>query len=139
MRVSRVVLAEFAQLTPDRTASITLAAGGTNAQVDVKGYSYQTGPGGATGLAPDVRVVVQQRQAGVTDEELGWIPVDPAGTLLPSSIDPAGVRTWSGPVTLPAPQGSEPFRFVITEEERYPAVGGLGPGSRVVYVDLLEV
>ncbi|MFF0448817.1 hypothetical protein ACFYT4_20800 [Streptomyces sp. NPDC004609] len=126
LEISPVVLAQFAQLNPDRTLSVVL--GGqerTRATVTVSGPTYSGDPERGARLT----VLVQTagaRPAGPLD----WQTV--SGASLPPV--PGGGGQWSAAVTLPAAPGSRPMRLVVEEREVLTTAG-----TRLVYADAVEV
>ncbi|HEY3367006.1 MAG TPA: hypothetical protein VGK74_18290 [Symbiobacteriaceae bacterium] len=146
--LSRVVLADFAQLAPDRLATImTDAAHPKELTVNVCGPGYRLS--GATRTPSEMEVSVEQKRDGVAGD-LGWIPV-------PGATFPLAVRdvdhpdmTWSGQATLPEARGAKPFRLVIREYERFESDGSpqgfvvgfarINPTQRrLVYAAVLEI
>jgi hypothetical protein len=163
--LSRVVLADFAQLAPDRAASIAFDDA-TTVRLTVTGPGYNAtsasqeaqgqpvllpGSGSpatiseATAVASApvpagnvVEVSVEEKSDTVPGEELGWIPVANAG------IEPARGRNrdmlWAGRITLPSPRGSKRYRLVIREYETFLAdPAGRQAGRRLVYADTLKI
>lgn len=108
VHLSRVVLADFAQLTPDRTVTITTESD-TTLRVAVAGVGVQVN-------VVDVQVETQRHDLPT---DLGWVPAENA------RVDPLRTAARRGPrrfaVTLPAPRGSMPLRLVIREFEEYPS------------------
>jgi hypothetical protein len=122
--MSRVVLADYAQLVADRTASLTRS--GNAATVSVRGpagYGETAqflgadtqGPGGIE-TSRFVTAQVERLTAGA-DADLGWLAVGDEIRLeatLPGGV--ADVR-WSGSVPIPAkPQGAQQ-RIAVREYE----------------------
>lgn len=138
--LSRVVLADFAQLAPDRSATLAFAPQKpTSVSVGLSGVSYASS---AAGTGPGVvEVSVEERLAGV-EGDLGWVPV-PGLLGRPTALLPQpgarGATQWAGQVTLPAARGSRPFRLVIREFERFRPAAGQGLVRRLVYADALEI
>jgi len=130
--LSRVVLADFAQLLPGRSVSITEVTGQpTQLHVVVAGASYTKG---AAGFGPSKMEVQVETRPANSQDELAWVPTGPIVNM-PSS---AG-QTWAATVTLPAPRGSQPFRLVFREHERVSQGAGLAPVLRLVFAEVLEV
>jgi len=140
VKLSRVVVADFAQLAPDRTASVSFAPGRPRvANVTVTGGA--TGMSSA-GVGPELEVSVEVSNAQSKDE-LTWLPALEAPVKLQQA---RGAARWTGTVTLPGDRGSKPYRLVIREYEVFEA---LQPGitavaapqvsRRLVYADALEV
>jgi hypothetical protein len=108
--LSRVVLADFTQLLPDRSASITFdPIDATSLQLAINGLTYG-GPGAAVMTA-----TLQTQPPGGGD--LAWASISVI-SLTPHAF--GGPDTlWTAQVTLPAPRGSRPFRLLIQEFETF--------------------
>jgi hypothetical protein len=157
-KLSRVVLADFAQLSPDRAAAVAFAGGDARTiSVSLTGVVYSGS--GAGGGSSTVEVSVEKRRPGV-EGDLGWIPV-------PGSVVPLDARRlndtrvlWNGTLTLPGDRGSEPFRLIFKEYETFladervststaatgptgrPTASIVGPRRtqrRLVYADAMEI
>ncbi len=146
VKLSRVVLANFAQLAPDRTATVVAdPRDQTKLQVTVTGTSYLGSEVQRRGS--HIEVSVEKRMANA-EGAAGWIP---AGTeVFPLAHQVGRLQSaWTGTVTLPAERGSQPFRLAIREYEVFrsdkPATGAMavalimGTERRLVYADALEV
>ncbi len=129
VELSTVMLAQFAQLNPNRTLTVTGAATATQLTVTVSGGR---GYAPATGFAKPARVeaLVQTKHPALTGD-LAWTTVG-APIPLPAGV---GAATWTGTVTLPGPRGSQPFRLVVKEYE----VPALGTEHRLVYADAVPL
>ena len=109
--------------------------------VTVTGPSYAgatSNPSGVADRQGPARIVVsvERRRPDGISGDLGWIPAKEVADVVLVGTPPGsdGVASWSGPVTLPAPRGSQPFRLVIREFEQFQ------PGAqRLVYLDTVEV
>ncbi len=146
--LSRVVRAEFAQLAPDRFATVVYSASDPRVlTVTVTGRSYKgVNPFGVKHPGPSVVEVGIQvynpKLGGNPDpnlgDELGWVPATRQVVTLPGS--PYVVRgvdqgtKWSSRITLPAPHGTKPFRLLVSEYEVFHA-----SGRRLVYADTIRV
>jgi len=130
--LSRVVLADFAQLLPGRSVSITFdGLDPTVLNLAVTGLTFN-GPGTAA-----VAVTVQEQVPGSGD--LAWIP---ASLTRLNPVKPfLGQDTlWTAQINLPAPRGSRPMRLLIEEYETYATDQPGGPSqTRLVYADILNV
>jgi hypothetical protein len=134
--LSRVVLADFVQLTANRTASLTRPSKQSDTlNVAVTGLSYSklTGTDGAS----IVEVSVEQERTGAGPDagELAWDQVPASTKTLAPSAGPGGTTMWTGHVTLPKGPPRQ-FRVIIREFERF------GPGAadrRLVYADAIVV
>lgn len=141
--LSRVVLADFAQLTPDRSVSITrdVSVNPPKFKVTVSGIGYQK----ITNLAGTNRFEVswEERSVGVSAaaEDLAWAPV-PGGAPLgltpqaPAPISVNGSYQWTGTVTQPP--SNNPLRLVIKEFEIYNGAVS-APQRRLVFADAIQV
>jgi hypothetical protein len=148
VKLSRVVLADFVQLAPDRTAVLTRA--GAQVNLSVTGPSYDQA---ALGRGPEDLAVVE-----VTLEEndptlkgaVSWSPVpDAVYPLKAANSGAAGAHTWAGDLPLPAMVPGKHYRLVVREYEMYqadpkePAVAETmvpeAHGRRLVYADALEI
>jgi len=100
--LSRVVLADFAQLAPDRTVTVSYDSRDLKLlTITLAGVSYEES---AAGKGPsEVEVTVETRQEGV-EGDVGWIPVPDATFLLhppslpsppPGKISPKVVQRFS--------------------------------------------
>jgi hypothetical protein len=127
--LSHVVLADFAQLAPDRSASVTFGADPLAVNVSVNGNGYALSADGQT--LGTVEVTVEQHDPGIPGD-LGWVPALPPQKLAALSLSTGGVL-WRGKVSLPAARGSKPMRLVLSE---YDPLSG---GSRLTYTDVLPL
>jgi hypothetical protein len=123
VHLSRIVLADFAQLVPTRTARVNFGPPitVTLAGVGVHGNEIHLG-------------VEAQRPDLPTD--LGWLPLSGATAQPappPATPEPLA-RRWI--VTLPAGRPTSPRRLVIKEYETMPTdVEGTTTGKRLVYAE----
>jgi hypothetical protein len=148
MHLSRAVLADFAQLAPNRTVTLTPAPDSRDRfTVKVEGLTYRSnswkrgdvdgdvdferpppGPSTAFQVNPGVPLIdisVQQRIPGTSDAA-GWLPAAAAqgiGIRATSLIIAGfnvdpGAPLWLGQVTLPGNRAPGQFRIVIREFER---------------------
>lgn len=128
VELSTVLLAQFAQLNPDRTLTVTGAANATQLGVTVAGRGYAP----LTNFARPARVEAQVQTANpALAGDLAWTTVG-APVVLTAGATPA---TWTGQVTLPVPRGSQPLRLVVKEFE----VPSQGDDYRLVYADAVPL
>ncbi|HSP62738.1 MAG TPA: hypothetical protein VLQ90_07145, partial [Pyrinomonadaceae bacterium] len=144
--LSRVVLADFAQLTPDRTAAVTYATP-NSLQVMVAGFGYKTSS--IELEIPNMNVFANQKlhgnpmtislEAQMIGTDLGWVPVPNSEVNMPPQDGPNGSTIWKGGMELPADRGSVKLRLVIREYELF--IGGPEAHleKRIVYADVLEL
>jgi hypothetical protein len=146
VELSTVVLADFAQLAPDRSATVVFdPLDRHRLRLRVSGQTYRWRdlgqPGGRVDGPARVVVSLETRVAGI-DGELGWEPAKGRNEFVLSALVLATGKpvTWTGDVILPNARGTKPFRLVIREYEQFRTVaGGPADAGRLVYVDVLEV
>ena len=143
--LSPAVIAEFAQLAPDRSASVvfdTVLAGGQGASagvrtvnVTVTGFSYNRAGNlaGTTGI----RVTLEERDPKVPND-LGWEAVGDPLTLSPQAV-PGNETIWTGKGKVPKAKAGSPQRLVIQEFERHRTGAGTTLAERVVYTDIINI
>jgi len=128
--LSRVVLADFIQLLPDRAASITFdPIDPTAVQLAVNGLTY-TGPGAASMIST---IEMQPPGSGAR----AWIPV--SSISMTPHIFGGPDTLWTAQITLPAARGSRPFRIVVQEFEIYTRDVQGSQQQRLVYADILNL
>jgi hypothetical protein len=128
--LSRVVLADFIQLLPDRTASVTFdPIDPTSLELAINGLTYK-GPGLARMTA-----TLQMQPPGGGD--LAWMPV--ASIPLTAHTFSGPDTLWTAHVSLPSARGSRPFRLVIEEFEVYTRDVPGSQQTRLVYADVLNL
>jgi hypothetical protein len=128
--LSRVVLVDFIQLMPDRSASITFdPIDPTSVKLAVSGLTY-TGPNSAIMVA-----ILQTQPAGSGD--LAWVPV----TEIPLTAHKFGGPNtlWTAEIILPEARGSRPFRLLVQEFEAFTKDAPGREQLRLVYVDILNL
>ncbi|WP_437907421.1 hypothetical protein WME95_05725 [Sorangium sp. So ce327] len=132
--LSRVVRADFVQLTANRTATLAYDVARTAVVVTVAGPTASSAGRAEPGGAHRVSVVVQSRPPLGSD--LLWRD-EPGGVdALPlSGLGGDGVAMWSGTVPLPARVGEREYQILITEREIYAAEPGAAERARIVYAD----
>lgn len=137
--LSRIILADFMQLAPDRTASVV---------IDGKqpGLLHIAVAGPAPVRSTNVVTAdVEQQAGGVTGDSLGWTPVQNAGVELTPTYQ-GNQGFWTGALTLPPiPNPKPPLRMVLREYELFPGsfagvLSAVGiPARRLVYADVVDV
>lgn len=128
VELSTVVLAQFAQLAPDRALTVVFGANPAAVTVTVSGLSHRLVDGFAK--PPAVTVAVQTADPALSGD-LAWTTVTEETTLTGST--PPG--TWTGTVPLPAARGSRPMRLVVQEYE----IPSMGERRRLVYADTVTL
>ncbi len=148
--VSRVVLADFAQLAPDRAAAVIPdPADPRKLVLAVSGLTY-SGSDAEDEKGGDIEVSVETRRLGVEDPDLAWVPAPDVNVELVQAPVKDGATLWGGLITLPEPRGSRPYRVVIKEYEKfinmsmeYSAGGSHFEQARfarrIVYADVVEI
>src|SRR4051812_27869372 len=159
-KLSRVVLADFAQLTPQRALTVTADPYTPGVlQVTVSGPA-PTGPvppsrrPGAPAERPTTIRVTVQRDATDLETDLGW-EAAPGVTVTPEpsdALDPAPPEfiLWHGSVRFPDPR-TQPLRLLVAEFETYLVDSGAvhddvedrwrrpRPGQRLVYAETVPI
>ena len=138
VELSRVVLADFAQLAPDRSAVLSIQpADPRNGRLVVGGLAPE-GP-----LSPTVMISVEQRAPGV-NSDLAW-QVAPASvvTILEDSPNPSQPDSilWSGQIVFAKTPPNDQFRVVVREYEQITEtpgtdLTGTATGSRLIYATI---
>ena len=158
--LSRVVVADFMQLAPDRSAVLEVGQGA--ATITVRGYGGENITGRMWSpifsdilFSPDatpspnttMRAILQRRPKEVPGD-LGWEPAGPEITL---DADAQGFWvTWTGAIGIPMTDDGLDRRILITEIETFPRdmVEGDPPymfsprdhvRERIVYADTFEL
>jgi hypothetical protein len=111
--LSPVVLADFAQLTPNRSATLIIdPSAPQNARLFVGGLA----PQGPTTNAIVVRV--ETRWAGV-ESDAGWVPASPSDVTVTPQNPAAeqGAVLWAGTIQFRSSPPPDKFRVVILEYE----------------------
>ncbi len=118
--LSRLVLADFMQLTPDRTATVTFDPGRPGAlQIAVSGPV----PFSSTNV---VVAGIEQQAGDAPDPDLGWATATGQGAVVTLRLQQGGpirtrrrgaIGTWSG--SLQAPTAGGRLRLVLREYENY--------------------
>jgi hypothetical protein len=128
VHLSRVVLADFAQLAPDRSATVTFESP-TQLGVSVVGVGANLNR---------VEVAVETQRPDVPTE-LGWIRAAGATVQQLQFASPHGPRLFQ--VTLPPRQGATPpLRLVVREfEELASSPDGQQGGRRLVYAEVFPL
>jgi hypothetical protein len=127
--LSPVVAADFIQLAPGRTASVTpVAADPRTFFVTLTGPTFTS----AFTASRQATVAVERQRTDVPDDELGWLPVSTTALTNPFGF-------WQGQANLPSgPRGAR-FRFVFEERELLPRGDERSPqGYRVVHTDIID-
>jgi len=133
--LSPVVLADFAQLVPDRTASVVPDPQNPNqVLVTVAGVQGSAAPA-RTSI---VEVSVEEANPNV-QSDMGWTPVAGSKPVLLSRVND---REWRGPVALQT-LGPNQYRVVIKEFEVFDTSGEADAvrkeERRLVYADALPL
>jgi len=146
VKLSGVVLADFAQLAPDRSATVVFdSRDQTKLTVTITGPTYAASDVGSGGSQMEVSV---QKKLPKSSGAPGWMPASDEVFTLQRQKGIRRMPTWSGTVTLPAQRGSQRFRLIIKEYELLftdNVQAGiltalrLETGRRLVYADALEI
>jgi hypothetical protein len=140
--LSRVVLADYAQLAPDRATSVVFAGRSlTQLHASLSGISYaetatRPGPG-------EARATVEERNFAL-DEEVGWTPVI-SDVVMEPMPGRGGTTVWTADLTLPHPRSEGRYRLVLEQFEVLPTgershlLGGEMHRLRLVHQDILPL
>jgi hypothetical protein len=137
-RVSRVVLADFAQLTPDRSATATSDPYRPRTiNIVVSGLAPRVNSPAGGGRPNAIRVRVQERDPAIATD-LGWRDTSPSTATISArragtADDQPDLALWAGAVTFAADPKPGRFRLLIEERE------AIADGSRLVYVESFEL
>ena len=148
VKLSRVVLADFAQLAPDRSVTLTYdRQDKKRIAVSVAGPSYLLSAGGR---GPGTVEVVVEQKTGAGGGTPAWVPIPDSQVTLKGAPSGQGGVVWSGEVILPGDRGGGKYRLAIREYETLladappkPALVAAGPAlepaQRLAFADVLEV
>jgi hypothetical protein len=140
LELSPVVLADFAQLTPERNASIAWSADKSSFTLTVSGNTYTTDY-----AAKKATVTVSVEKKLVGEDVIGWTAVTSETDLdrLPRTAWEIvhGVTTvhWRKTVAMPAKTAEDEYRIVIREYEWHRRYGETTKVKRLVYAETLPV
>jgi hypothetical protein len=149
-KVSRVVLADFAQLTPDRSAMVTCDPHHPRRLNVVVSGVAPTGPSPGHGGRPtQITVRVQERDPQLPGD-LGWRDASPETATVLAGIDgPAAGRPnivmWAGSVVFTETPEADRFRLLVEEHEFIAPGETIITGSkqslrgRLVYAETFEL
>jgi len=150
--LSHVVWADFAQLTPDRTAAVVYdPRNPKRIDLAVAGLTYQASKAAS---GPSIMEVTVEAKPVGADGDLGWVPVPEATISLGAQPGPTATL-WRGQIRLDrykVPKLQE-LRLVIREYETFladaysPQPVGIAtvalpttqPARRLVYTDVLSI
>lgn len=138
LELSRVVQADFIQVTPDRVVTVSFPTKITvKVAVGGPGYLGTTDPG----TAGSMMAYVQEATVETSDSDLIWatVPSSLAGTVLDITFQSSSATVWEGVVKLPAPRGTKRFRVLVAEFEHHKVVAVGNLGSKVTYLDAIEI
>jgi hypothetical protein len=147
VELSGVVLADFAQLAPDRGVTVVRDPDDRgHLDVSVGGRTFDEGPGPlppgeeSPPSASVVEVAVERRLAG-SDPHVGWTDAsdDPGVTIVPDAPAFSDTVRWSGRVHVDPARG--PYRVTVREFESFAADAdqALQRSRRLVFAETIEV
>lgn len=136
--MSPLVMADFAQVAPERNISVVQAAGNMLA-ISVSGMTHDS-PDAFGRMGNRFQVTVQRRIPGTTDD-VGWLADTDAGFVV--TVDAAAPQPpilWSGVVTRPSTPVAGEYRLLIEELEPHTKfIGEEAPAERVVFVETVPL
>ena len=112
-KLSRVVLADFVQLAPDRAAVVSADPyRPRRLRVTV------SGPGPHAPITTQITVTVQQRLA-TAQSDIAWQDADPAAVQISPETLTAGedMALWTGTIEFTQPPAADEYRLLIREYE----------------------
>lgn len=134
------MLADFAQLTPDRSASVAFGEAG-RITITVSGRAFAESTEGGENR---VTATVQERTN--VDADLGWTSVaNLTVQLRRQRAEAAKLALWGGALSVPENRGPGNARLLIQEWEVYTAdalqsgTEGTAPRERLVYAEALPL
>jgi len=140
LELSPVVIADFAQLTPERNASITWAPDKSSFTLTVSGNTY------TSDYAAKIATVTAQVEKRIVGEDvIGWTATTTEVDLnrLPRTIYEVlhGITTvhWGKTVAMPIQVAGDEYRVVIREYEWHLRFGETTKVKRLVYAETLPV
>ena len=130
-QLSRAVLADFVQLTPDRSASITLDP--------IDPTALELAVSGRTDVGVENQIIgaILETQPAGSNDDAAWVPVQTISLQRNDWFGPT--RLWTAQITLPAPRSSQAFRLVIEEFEVFQRDREGVKTRRLVYADILNI
>jgi hypothetical protein len=133
LELSAISPLEWAQLAPDRAATVLLdALDLTKVTLTVTGWSA-AGTDAARNKPNAVSAILQTTSA-LNPGDLDWTTVGAVdGQALTATSQPDGTTSWNGVIRLPKNRLLTAYRLVITEQEQY------GGGGRLVYSDAIRI
>ncbi len=158
-KISRVVLADFAQLTPDRSAMVTsdphhprtirVVVSGIAPRGPKPTVQAEPPPKDLSATPTQIRVRVQQRDPAI-ESDLAWNDVADAVAQVTEFFDGAlptdqDLVLWFGTITFTDKPQPGQFRLVIEEREfisgKYTVIENKVPTqpSRLIYAEILEL
>ncbi len=139
--LSHVVLADFIQLAPNRSASVVYEDG--KLYVGVTGESYKSTFGrpaeekapAEEGEGPGELQITLEKEEPEIGGELGWEEVE---TVIASAEIREGIATWTA--SLDRPEEPSRYRLVLEQFEILPTDGSGHPTEkRIVYTDMIPL
>jgi hypothetical protein len=148
--LSRVVLADYVQVPPERMVTATPDLAASSVHIEVTGFTAVPpstftpvdGPeiSPAEAFFPLIQVEVEDREMG-TDPDVGWRAVSPdAGTSIHVELFNQNPTLWRGTVSFPPNSAPGQYRIVIREVE--PIRNDAGDdlkNLRIVFADVIIV
>jgi len=134
--LSPVVLADFAQLVPDRSCSLVRAQDPKDPNAVIVSIAGTTGSVSQE-RSTQVEISLEERTPNLP-EDLGWAAV-PNTTVILNHVDQ---QQWQGKISLPAAAAAKVFRIVIREYEIFrgtEADTGRSEERRLVFADALPL
>ncbi len=154
--LSPVAIADFAQLLPDRTATVAINTTDRRGNLDIKIHIEVHGACSWYNQKPGTAVTtmvctLEKANDAISDKTLQWGTISNPGarsmpplptTKLNSEEEGNGSYRWSGSLPLARKRGDEKYRLVVKEYDAWENIGDdlVLPGARrILYADAFEL
>lgn len=139
--LSRVVLADYAQVAPDRSVVITYDLYNPDLlNVAVAGTTYRT-PSKPSDISSTVEISIESRREEI-GSDLGWEAAIGA-SVIQDAVEASGDLLWKGRAELPSGHAADQkFRLVIKEYEHLFKGYEVDPteiAQRLVFAEIIEL
>jgi hypothetical protein len=142
--LSHVVIADFAQLAPTRTAQVVYGTDPAQVTLSVSGTTYSKSSMGATEskfVASDrehLTVTLEHADPGASDDPRTWVAVsDYPPVDLKRNLTYKTTGMWSVALQVPALRREGEYRLAIREYERFDQTTAVGTTTNYAMADRL--
>jgi hypothetical protein len=138
--LSKIVLADYAQISPDRSIVITYDPYNPDVlNVAVAGITY-TPPSNEPEISSSIEISIESLRQDVGGD-LGWI-TSPGAQIVPEKVQASGNLLWKGQAKLPIGHiPGQKFRIMVKEYERLHVGEDLPPliDKRLIFAESIEL